>query len=233
MRALDERLLFAVQAGNLDLVKELLTKGAYINAQAEGWKSNIILDTFTPIMVAIAANRMECFDFLLAKGADIDCSEWMTPLIIAAYHGNSHCVAVLIDNYALVNATDINGRTAMHYACATYNAEKMDVIDQLIKAGGDVNVQDKAGITPMMMAVDTKESPYELLRYLVQQGAEHQIKNHKGQTAIDVFRQAKKKHPDVIKLLKAWETSLHEPETEKTKVQEAELSSVDDKLEVA
>ncbi len=53
----------------------------------------------------------------------------------------------------------------------------------LLKAGADVNDQDKQGMTPLMVAV--QHAHYELINDVIEQGARTDIKDKKGRTVFD------------------------------------------------
>ncbi|EOO00817.1 putative ankyrin repeat protein [Phaeoacremonium minimum UCRPA7] len=68
-------------------------------------------------------------------------------------------VQILLDHGALVNLRDQEGNTTLHYAV---NAELPDVVQQLIKAGVDLDARNIEGKTGSDIAINH----YKMLRYL-------------------------------------------------------------------
>ncbi|VDD96314.1 unnamed protein product [Enterobius vermicularis] len=72
----------------------------------------------------------------------------MTPLHKAILHEQTNVVRYLLAKYpSCVNATDHNGRTALHYAASADPSSEI-IIKMLQKAGGDAFIEDKRGHTP-------------------------------------------------------------------------------------
>jgi len=58
----------------------------------------------------------------------------------------------LLDCGCSANATDLNGRTALHLACLSGN---LTAAIMLVRAGGDMHLEDRQGHTPHAAAVDS------------------------------------------------------------------------------
>jgi ankyrin repeat protein len=81
------------------------------------------------------------FNTLLAKQTKIG----RTPLHSAIlYSANSDVIKWLIDNKVNMNAKDINGKTALHYAAGMRRWEALEV---MLKKGGNINEADDEGKT--------------------------------------------------------------------------------------
>ena len=80
-----------------------------------------------------------------------------------------------------INEPDNTGVTPLHSACVhkSYDAAKV-----LLEAGADVNVQDQWGITPLGRAVFGKNGTVELVKLLVEHGADPTIENEDGNSAL-------------------------------------------------
>ena len=62
-----------------------------------------------------------------------------------------------------------------------------EIVEYLIKHGADVNVKDRSGNTPLMLAAYTSDiykSRLELIQKLIDRGADVNAKNNKNETAI-------------------------------------------------
>lgn len=91
----------------------------------------------------------------LSSVADVhagESSSGRTALHKAAYWGHAHVVDYLIDTLHLnVNAVDFNGDTPLHDA-ARFAHDK--VVEKLIASGADLAAKNKAGQTPLEVAVE-------------------------------------------------------------------------------
>jgi len=105
-------LMIAAYHGNLDCVKFLVSKGANVNARANGG--------WTPLIHAVISRNLACVKFLVSKGADVNAmakSADMTVLKEAIMADNVSAnfgfVDFLVSKGADLNAKDICGETAL------------------------------------------------------------------------------------------------------------------------
>jgi ankyrin repeat protein len=103
-------LMDAAKEGNLELVADLLRRGANVNAKSDKGK--------TALHYAAANGQIEAVKQLISGGAEIDARDrdWHTPLMLAAIYGCNHTVQALIVNGADVNAKTLTGNTPLVYA---------------------------------------------------------------------------------------------------------------------
>ena len=164
----------AAKFDDVSTVKSLLKQGI---------SPNLVDENGNPMLVlAIKDHSYQVIDLLLStKGMDVDLSnrQGETPLMLASINGELPMVKTLI----LKNKAQIDhiGWTPLHYACAKGH---LDVASFLIANGANVNALSLGGTTPLMMAV---QSGNELLvKLLLDKGADLQIRNAEGITAIDI-----------------------------------------------
>jgi ankyrin repeat protein len=77
------------------------------------------------------------------------------------------------------------GKTALHYMC---RAGQTSAIEAIIKKGAHVDVQDKDGRTPLMVAIKYRQ--YDVIQLLVKHGCDLTKTNNKGESAHDLAQAA-------------------------------------------
>ena len=100
-----------------------------------------------------------------------------SPLMLAALKGHLALVKKLVERDADVNKT---GWTALHYAAS---GGHLQVIDFLLENSAYIDAESPNGTTPLMMAA-MYGSP-ESVKLLIQAGADLNVKNMVGMTALD------------------------------------------------
>ena len=164
----------AAKFDNVSEVKYLLTKGVSPNTVDANGNPMLIL--------AIRDKSNNVIDLLLNdKKMDVDLSNKSgeTPLMIASIEGNLPLVQTLVlKNKAMV---DHIGWTPLHYACAKGHLE---VAQFLIANGAIVDSSSLGNTTPLMMAVQSGNE--QLVKLLLDKGADIQLRNTNGLSAIDI-----------------------------------------------
>ena len=143
--------------------------------------------------------------------------EGLTALHYAAYKGNIELSKILVQNGALVNSLtnrgkniihlsaegnhpsamiyfiykekfdiytgDENGSSPLHWACYSGAEESVNF---LIGLNADIDAQDKEKLTPLHLA--TLNNREKIVIKLLQNGADKNLKNSRGELAIDIAR---------------------------------------------
>ena len=153
------------------------------NLIAKGFSPNTVDPTGDPMLViAIRDKSIKVSEFLLKnKNIDVDLSNKYgeTPLMIASINGDLPLVKVLVlENKARV---DHIAWTPLHYACAKGHLE---VAEFLVANGSLVDSTSLNGTTPLMMAVQSGNE--ELIKLLLDKGADLRLRNSNGLSAIDI-----------------------------------------------
>jgi hypothetical protein len=107
-----------------------------------------------------------------------------TTLMAAAYADDDDVVSDLIQRGAELEAKDVDGYTALMYAC---NGGKIRPAELLLDAGADVNARDNQKSTPIMFAAQHGHA--EIVRRLIEHGAEIDARGDHGLTALGFARQ--------------------------------------------
>jgi len=144
-----QRLMWAVGQGNLQLVKDLVARGADVN-------TSVYASGTTPLMYASENNQLEILRFLVEHGtADVNAADkyGKTALMLASREGHLECVRFLVEHGAAdVNAVDKSGLTALmwvaHYETNplfSHMRPYVEVVRYLCQNGADPNIINKLG----------------------------------------------------------------------------------------
>jgi len=98
--------------------------------------------------------------FMMASSDDLR-------VVNAAMKGNSAAVRALIEKKADVNAPQIDGTTALHWAV---RADNLEMTDALLRAGAVASTANKSGATPLQLAAMNGNAP--IIGRLIQAGAD-------------------------------------------------------------
>ncbi|MFN0141141.1 MAG: ankyrin repeat domain-containing protein [Pyrinomonadaceae bacterium] len=191
----------AIADDDVDLVRELLVKGANVNAKEESYSK------ITPLFVAVEQGNVEIVRLLLYFGAKVNArdNEKQTPLMRLDDDATPELVELLMQYRAKVDAVDNEGNTPLILAATRANPE---VIKSLIDGGADVNAFNKEGKTPLMSAADGDN--IEGVRMLLVSGANARAKDNDGDDAWEYA------YDDDIKalLVSYGATPRHDPDEE-------------------
>ena len=124
----------------------------------------------------------------------------------AVMKGDKAALRTLLQQKADVNAPQVDGATALHWA--VYRND-FDAAGQLIRAGAKADVANREGVTPVAMAALYGQS--QMLEALIKAGADAKQKNGRGETL--VMFAARSGSPDAIKLLVANGAEVNAKET--------------------
>lgn len=96
--------------------------------------------------------------FLLLLGRPHNCTA--NPLVEAVHRGDAARIKALLKNRPDLQAHDVDGNTALHWAALNGDAH---LVRELLKRGALANLTNKVGATPLLYAVGNTESVSALL----------------------------------------------------------------------
>ncbi len=211
------RLFKAIQEGNKDKVASLLRKDPSLVLAKD-------TNDLSPLMVALYNQKPEIAALLLERLValsifDAAATGKMThlisnlarepelvnsysgdgfqPLGLAAYFGHVKAVEYLIKAGAEINSPSKNslGVTPLQSAVAGCHYE---IVDLLLAAGADPNIQDKSGYTPLHVAAQCGD--VRIARALIFGGANLEVTSKDGAQSLDIALASG--HNEVAKLIK-------------------------------
>ncbi|MCX7925755.1 MAG: ankyrin repeat domain-containing protein [Fimbriimonadales bacterium] len=159
----NERLLQAVEAGDIDQVKRVLTGGAVVNART---KSGL-----TALSIAVIRGYDEIALLLIEKGASLDARDKSgdrenrtpgnSPVHYAAIYGRTRVLQAMLDKGVSPNLRDRNGRTLLMMAAENGHRETVKL---LLERGADPKARSALGDTALDAAKRSGDS--EILRLI-------------------------------------------------------------------
>jgi ankyrin repeat protein len=173
----------AVYNDHTNIIEELLKFGISIDTKSTSG--------YTPLQYycELAGNKLELVQFLLAKGAGLNCVQGdnIKPLLYSAVISNNiELVGFLISQKGLDVNCQTTDKISPLYCSMGYHGQpiKMEMVEFLVNKGADVNHAVYDGDTPMHMA--GYRSRVDIMETLFSNGANINAKNHDGKTALNL-----------------------------------------------
>ena len=134
------------------------------------------------LIVAIRDKSIKVTDLLLANpvtNVNLTNKSGENALMLAAFDGE----LALVKNLVLEKKAAVNkpGWSPIHYAATNGH---LDITKFLMANGAQVNSLSPSETTPLMMSIGSGND--QLIKYLLDNGADLRLRNHEGYTAIDV-----------------------------------------------
>ncbi|XP_007432515.1 ankycorbin isoform X2 [Python bivittatus] len=170
----DDRLLQAVENGDLEKVASLLgKKGASATKHDSEGK--------TAFHLAASKGHAECLRIMITHGADVTAQDGTghSALHLAARNSHADCVKRLLRSKCPAENTDSSGKTALHYAAA---CGCLQITQLLCEHKCPINIKDVDGNTPFLLAVQNGHP--EVCKYLQEHGADVNSRDKSGRTAL-------------------------------------------------
>uniref|UniRef100_A0A7N6BUP9 KAP NTPase domain-containing protein n=1 Tax=Anabas testudineus TaxID=64144 RepID=A0A7N6BUP9_ANATE len=199
-------LMVAAEQGNLDIVQELIRRGANVNLDD--------VDCWTALISAAKEGHIEVVRELLENNANLehrDMGGW-TALMWAAYKGRTDVARLLLEKGANPNITGQYSVYPIIWAAGRGHAE---IVHLLLQHGAKVNCSDKYGTTPLIWAA--RKGHYDSVMHLLANGADADQEGANSMTALivavkggytEVVKELLKRNPNVNMTDKDGNTAL-------------------------
>ncbi|KAJ6993750.1 potassium channel AKT1-like [Populus alba x Populus x berolinensis] len=150
---------FAALRGDDLLLHQLLKRGLDPNESDNNGRS--------AMHIAASKGSENCVLLLLDHGADPNCrdSDGNVPLWEAMLGGHEAVAKLLIQNGASIHHGDVG-----HFACTAAEKNNLNLLNEIVRYGGEVTGPRTNGITALHVAVC--EDNAEIVRFLLDQGAD-------------------------------------------------------------
>lgn len=206
----DTPLITAAQHGHTKIVKLLLNAKADPNLKRDAFSAHnldpfnenvgrhkLINVDYTALMLAAKNNHPDIVKLLLDAKAEPNAQNHYknTALILAAIEGHPEIIKLLLNAGADPNIKNHENVTALLEAAARGHTE---IVKQLLKHRKvNINVQNNHGVSSLMHAAWHGHT--EIAKLLIDAGANKNLKNSSGNTALDSAKH--KKHQNIVNLL--------------------------------
>jgi uncharacterized protein len=169
----------AAERGDVSAINRLLTVGTKVDVRDEGLR--------TPLYLAVVHNRIEAVKLLLSEGASVNAQarDLDTPWLLAGALGRADILRLMIPRGPDFSIYNRFGGTALIPACEKGHVEAVRV---LLDTAIDVNHVNDLGWTCLLEIAylgDGGPRHVEIARWVLQAGADPDIPDKRGKTALD------------------------------------------------
>lgn len=173
----------AAAQGHLDVLQELLDRGANVNTIV----INEDFDEGTALQAACKYGHTEIVELLLKHGADpnLGGGELAYPLVAATFGGEEKITELLLESGAKVNVFGTVDRSTPLINAAMWLP--IDSVKLLLEAGAEVNTCDDDGNSPLTAAAAQGDA--ECIEFLLDNGADIMHTNNEGLNALQIALQ--------------------------------------------
>uniref|UniRef100_A0A3Q1BKA4 Kinase D-interacting substrate of 220 kDa n=1 Tax=Amphiprion ocellaris TaxID=80972 RepID=A0A3Q1BKA4_AMPOC len=200
-------LMLAAEQGSLEIVQELIRRGANVNLDD--------VDCWSALISAAKEGHMDVVKELLENSAYIehrDMGGW-TALMWAAYKGRVEVTTLLLEHGANPNTT--GQQYSVYPIIWAAGRGHADIVKLLLHNGAKVNCSDKYGTTPLIWA--SRKGHFDCVMYLLENGADVDQEGANSMTALivavkggytEVVKELLKRNPNVNMTDKDGNTAL-------------------------
>lgn len=182
----------AAHCGSLDAIDILLAHNAQIDCKDENGD--------TPLYLGALYYHDSVVEYLIKKGAGLNVknNSGRTPFHrFCGLRGRIKLIKMSAEKGADIHTRDNDNKTTLHTAVETWDK---NVVRFLMESGVNKNTQDNKGKTALHYAVQNGSYFLDLIKEMIEKGADITIKDKEGKTPLDLASEGK--HKEIIELLK-------------------------------
>lgn len=169
----------AIRRNDASTIRSLIRRGFDPNTVDEAGQPGL--------MMAVDLQSVRAVEALLSAPniqAEVRNKKGESALMLCAIRGDLAMAKLLIEHDADVNKT---GWTPLHYAASGTSQNQVEMVRLLLDNAAYIDAASPNGSTPLMMAAMYGRS--DVLKVLIEEGADASLRNEKGLTAIDFAQQ--------------------------------------------
>ncbi|KAM3084155.1 hypothetical protein ACMFMF_001512 [Clarireedia jacksonii] len=202
----------AVQLGNKSVIKLLLARGAEL--------SLVHWLTGTPLMAASEQDDIEIFELIYNATTEHDIVNALGQNALLCAMKTRHWVYVerFLQDESKILSVDYMGCNVLHYAARSGRTE---LVEQALDSGIDVDSLDNTGWSALHWASFSTYGTVEVIGILLNAGAEREMRDKQGRTALDIAVQHHKAAETAVlraglSILELLYTTIHQLEFSST-----------------
>jgi ankyrin repeat protein len=196
-------LMVAAENGDLNAVRSLLEKRADVNAKGPGGH--------TALTLAAAAGQLAAVKALVSAGADPNARGIVfhfgefSALMSAMNRCNNDWMPIM--DALIAAGAELNPAGSFSRSPLMYAVERHDpiMIKALLARGADVNLKNALGMTALMTETVSSTPSVQIVRLLLNAGADPKARNNQGETPLTLlgkYAKGKTERNEIARLLK-------------------------------
>ncbi len=177
-----------LNANTIEEAQQALKDGADINCRCDNGA--------TSLWDILYSSKSELAMFLISQGADINAKHKGLSMIDAALGGGVFDIALLL----IQKGVNVNNNAKTSTLMYAVDSNHTNIVKKLLEKGANPNIQDYYyGRTPLIFAILLLRDNFDIIKLLVYNKTNLNIKNQDGETALDIAKEYNRQ--DIVQFL--------------------------------